>query len=95
MNGSPPSNLTVEQTLVWALLALHTNGSAQTVQEGGETLPAFLMHWRQTPSFSGPTCHFSRDGRGPLPRFGLGLGKRYKAGFQLASNRKAELWPPL
>jgi hypothetical protein len=41
MNGSPPSNLTVEQTLVWALLALHTNGSAQTVQEGGETLPRF------------------------------------------------------
>lgn len=41
MTGSPPSNLTVEQTLVWALLALHTRGSAQTVQEGGETLPRF------------------------------------------------------
>jgi len=46
MNGSPPSNLTVEQTLVWALLALHTNGSAQTVQEGGrDSPPSFLMHW--------------------------------------------------
>jgi hypothetical protein len=41
MQGSPPSNLNVEQTLAWALLALHTNGSAQTVQEGGETLPRF------------------------------------------------------
>jgi hypothetical protein len=41
MQGTPPSNLTVEQTLAWALLALHTNGSSQTVQEGGETLPRF------------------------------------------------------
>jgi len=41
MTGSPPSNLTVEQILAWALLALHTNGSSQTVQEGGEVLPRF------------------------------------------------------
>jgi hypothetical protein len=41
MTGSPPANLTVEQVLAWALLALHTNGSNQTVQEGGETLPRF------------------------------------------------------
>ena len=41
MTGNPPSNLNVEQILAWALLALHTNGSSQTVQEGGETLPRF------------------------------------------------------
>lgn len=42
MTGSPPSNLTVEQILAWALLALHTNGSSQTVQEGEKFSPIFI-----------------------------------------------------